>query len=181
MQTATVLLSLGGDHGNQIVKHDVTAAEIAVLRVIHGDEAVTDVEPTLDVKRSNREERARLLNIYGGAKMEDNKPIVESMFPGVAARVFENLNELSLPDTFFKATGHLKAPPAEPEFELQPAPATPYVPSFTPPTPEFELQPAPATPYVPSFTPPMPAHEAEVEHDGISDIHDEHVEKNVLG
>lgn len=109
MQTANILLSLGGDHGNTVPKFSVTAAEIAVLRVIHGDESVKDVEPVGDVRRSHRDERLRLLNIYGGAKTDDHKPIVEGMFPGVAARVFESLQELELPDSFFKAVGHLKA------------------------------------------------------------------------
>lgn len=109
MQTANVLVSLGGDHGNQVMKHYVTAAEIAVLRAIHGDEAVTEVEPAGEVKRSHRNERERLLSIYGAAKTPDHKPIVEGMFPGIAARVFENLNELDLPDNFFKATGRLTA------------------------------------------------------------------------
>lgn len=119
MQTANVLLSLGGDHGNQVMKHDVTASEIAVLRAIHGDDAVKDIEPGKDVKRSNRDERARLLGTYGAAKSEEGKPIVEGMFPGVAARVFDTLAELELPDSFFKATGHLKAT-AEPEWPSAP-------------------------------------------------------------
>jgi hypothetical protein len=114
MQTAHCLLSLGGDHGNQVMKHDCTVSEIAVLRAIHGDEAVRDVEPGKDVKRSNRDERARLISVYGAAKSEEGKPIVESMFPGVAARMFDTLAELDLPDSFYKATGHLKAPDAEP-------------------------------------------------------------------
>jgi hypothetical protein len=109
MQTANCLLSLGGDHGNQVMKHGVTAAEIAVLRAIHGVEAVQDVQPSGHVKRSHREERERLLGTYGHAKGEDEKHVVASMFPGVAARVFENLDELGLPDSYFKATGRLTA------------------------------------------------------------------------
>lgn len=109
MQTANILLSLGGDHGNQISKFGVTAAEIAVLRAIHGDESVQDVEPTGDVKRSNRQERERLVAIYGAAKNEQQQRIVDTMFPGVAARVFETIEELELPDQFFKATGRMTA------------------------------------------------------------------------
>jgi hypothetical protein len=115
MQTANILLSLGGDHGNTIMKWRVTAAEIAVLRAIHGEDAVNDVEPTGDVKRSHRDERARLIAIYGGAKSPDQKPIVDGMFPGVAARVFETIEELELDPSFFKATGRLKAAPVADE------------------------------------------------------------------
>lgn len=112
MQLANVLVSLGGDHGNTVSKFQVTAAEIAVLRAIHGDDAVNDVEPRGDIVRSHREERGRLLSIYGAAKTPDHKPIVESMFPGVAARVFETLDELGLDESMFKAVTRLKASPA---------------------------------------------------------------------
>lgn len=109
MQTANILLSLGGDHGNQISKFGVTAAEIAVLRAIHGDESVQEVEPIGDIKRTNRQERERLAAIYGGAKNAEQQRIVETMFPGVAARVFEKIEELELDPSFFKATGRLTA------------------------------------------------------------------------
>lgn len=111
MQTANILLSLGGDHGNTIMKHQVTAAEITVLMSIHGNDAVNEVEPAGEVKRSHREERGRLLNIYGHAKDPEQKPIVEGLFPGVAARVFETIDELGLDESMFKATGRLSARP----------------------------------------------------------------------
>lgn len=153
MQTAHCLLSLGGDHGNQVMKWGVTVAEIAVLRAIHGDEAVTEVEPHADVKRSHREERMRLIGIYGGAKTNDGdpKPIVESMFPGIAARVFENLHELDLPESFFKATGRLKAAPA-----IEAAADPELGASDTPPTDETD--------------------------EGVGDdINDAHADKDILG
>ncbi|MDI1263862.1 MAG: hypothetical protein PS018_11455 [bacterium] len=122
MQIANIMLSLGGDNGNTIPKFAVTAAEIAVLRAIHGDESVNDIEPIGDVKRSNREERARLGAIYGGAKVPNTQtPIVETMFPGVAARVFETLDELELDDSFFKATGRLSAKSPSPAVAEAPA------------------------------------------------------------
>lgn len=119
MQIANVLVSLGGDHGNTVPKYGVTAAEIAVLRAIHGDDAVNEVEPAGDVKRSHPQERGRLLQIYGAAKDDNQKPIVEGMFPGVAARVFETIDELGMDDSMFKATGRMKAAPriVEPEPE----------------------------------------------------------------
>lgn len=109
MQTANILLSLGGDHGNTVMKFQVTAAEIAVLRAIHGDESVREVEPVGHVKRGHRQERERLVAIYGRAKDPEQKPIVEGLFPGVAARVFETLDELDLDESFYKATGRLSA------------------------------------------------------------------------
>lgn len=124
MQTAHCLLSLGGDHGNSVMKYGVTAAEIAVLRAIHGDESIKDVEPAGDVKRPHRVERERLLGIYGMAKIPDTKvSVVETMFPGVAARVFETLQEIDLPESFYKATGHLTAQSPDLIDEPEPEPA----------------------------------------------------------
>jgi hypothetical protein len=155
MQTAHCLLSLGGDHGNTVMKYDVTAAEIAVLRAIHGDESVKDVEPAGDVKRPHRVERERLLGIYGMAKIPDTKvSVVETMFPGVAARVFETLQEIDLPESFYKATGHLTAQSSEPDEDA----------------PETEPD-----------APAQATDEADETEDGVGeDIHDEHAE-NILG
>lgn len=108
MQTATILLHLAGDPGNTVPKCDITAAEIAVLRVIHGGEAVQEIAPTGDVDRSNREELVRLRSIYG--KTERDKCPVENLFPGAAARVFEDLAELDIPEAFYKALARVAAP-----------------------------------------------------------------------
>lgn len=117
MQIANIQLSLGGDHGNTISKFGVTAAEIAVLRAIHGDESVQDVQPIGEIERPNKAERERLLAIYGGAKDGQQNPIVGTMFPGVAARVFERIDELELPEDFFRPTGRVGANDA-PQAEL---------------------------------------------------------------
>lgn len=159
MQRANCLVSLGGDHGNTVPKWLCTAAEIAVLREIHGDDAVNDIEPIDEIKRSNREERGRLLAIYGGAKYPDQKPIVESMFPGVAARVFETLGELELDESFFKATGRLKARPA----------AAPVVDEAYEEKLRGELQAA------------ADAETDEAEEGVGDDMTDEHAEKDILG
>lgn len=151
MQTAHVLLSLGGDHGNTVSKFGCTAAEIAVLREIHGNDAVREIEPQKDIKRTHREERVRLLNIYGAAKNEDHKSIVEGMFPGVAARVFENLDELDLDDSFFKATERLRVKPA-----------------------------AIADEAVADDAPAHDA-EVETDEDGVGEMTDEHADKDILG
>ncbi|WP_316397344.1 hypothetical protein [Bradyrhizobium sp. 33ap4] len=108
MHTANIRLSLGGDHGNTVYKWGVTAAEIAVLRAIHGEESVQDVEPVGNIKRAHSVERARLMNIYGNAKVPNSEQrIVENLYPGAAARVHEELHELDIPEAFFKAQGHM--------------------------------------------------------------------------
>lgn len=112
MQTANIMLALGGDKGNCVPKYGVTAAEIAVLRAIHGDDAVFDVEPTGEDalaedgerKRTNREELTRLQHQYASGRLfGTDVRAVGALFPGAAARVFEDIDELSLSEEAFKA------------------------------------------------------------------------------
>lgn len=117
MQTAKVLVAVGGDAGNTVPKI-VTAAEIPVLQGIHGDEAVRDIDPLDDVAlndngkpRSNREELLRLRGIYGGARDGENHRIVDVIYPGAGARLPETIAELDLPEMFFKATSRATAKP----------------------------------------------------------------------
>lgn len=124
MKLANIMLAIGGGRDNTLPKYNVTAGEIAVLRAIHGEDAVFDVEPTSeDAKnenggnRSNRQELSRLKMIYGKASDGNGVALVEGLYPGAAARVFEDFEELDLPDDYFKATGRVArvAPAAEPE------------------------------------------------------------------
>jgi hypothetical protein len=110
MQTAHVMVNIGGDSGNQVPK-DVTAAEIAVLIAIHGDEAVQDVSPTGEIDRTNRDELARLRSIYGRATDGESNRIIDQLFPGAGARVFETLEELGLPEKVYKALTRASATP----------------------------------------------------------------------
>lgn len=104
MQLANIMVAIAGDTGNTVSKYEVTASEIAILRVIHGEDAVTDIEIVgSDKMRSNRVERERLAQIYGGTKDENNNSIFATLFPGAAARMFVEVAELELPEQFFKA------------------------------------------------------------------------------
>lgn len=116
MQTANIMLALGGDTGNTIPKYGVTPAEVAVLRAIHGDEAVFDIEPADDVDRTNREELNRLNLAYAGGRLfGTDVRAVSALFPGAAARVFEKFDELEIDESSFKAETRvkLKSAPAE--------------------------------------------------------------------
>jgi hypothetical protein len=111
MQKATILLSLGGDSGNQVQKYDVTPSEVAVLRAIHGDQSVSDIEPTGEAKsldnpgkaRTDREDLARLRQEYGAAKDVNNTSIFETLFPGVGARGISSFSDLGLDKSLYKA------------------------------------------------------------------------------
>ena len=109
MQTANIMLAIGGDRGNTVPKYAISVAEIMLLRAIHGEDAVFDVEP-LDTPAmdegmavSNRAELNRLRRIYD-AKDADGNRVVDQVYPGAAARVFETLDEIDLPEDYFKAT-----------------------------------------------------------------------------
>ena len=109
MQTANIMLAIGGDRGNTVPKYAISVAEIALLRAIHGEDAVFDVEPleapAMDegVAVSNRAELNRLRRVYD-AKDADGNRIVDQVYPGAAARVFETLDEIDLPEDYFKPT-----------------------------------------------------------------------------
>lgn len=120
MQTANIMLAVGGDRGNTVPKYAVSVAEIALLRAIHGEDAVFDVEPletpAMDegVAATNRAELNRLRRVYD-AKDADGNRIVDQIYPGAAARVFSSLDEIDLPDEYFKPTERtapIKAAPA---------------------------------------------------------------------
>lgn len=114
LQTANVVLALGGDTRNTVPKYGVTAAEIAVLRLIHGEAAVFDIEPTGSVSRTDRQEIGRLSEIYG--RQEGDRriaPAVAELFPGAAARVFYTLDDLELPEDLFIATARQTSAPAK--------------------------------------------------------------------
>lgn len=104
-EIADVMVALGGDRINTVPRYDVTAGEIAVLQVIHGNDAVFDVKPKGTIDRKQRVERSRLQAIYGHARDHDGNSQVERLYPGAAARVFERLDELILDESQFVATG----------------------------------------------------------------------------
>lgn len=89
MQRCNVTVRLAGDVGNTVPKTNVSVAEIAVLRAIHGDESVVDVKATHNDKTPHRDERDRLSVIYG-------RPIVDKIFPGTFAKLPVSLREIDL-------------------------------------------------------------------------------------
>lgn len=101
-ETANILVALGGDMNNTVPKYDVPAGEIAVLQVIHGNDAITEIEPVGVVKRSNRAEKARLTEIYGRTADRNGNSLLEKLYPGAAARIFQRIDELELVESQFK-------------------------------------------------------------------------------
>lgn len=78
MQTASCfvrLLNSNGPHKNEAYKAPVTPAEVVILRVIHGDDAVVNLKPLGMDKRAHRDELERLRYEYG-------PKVVNDAFPG---------------------------------------------------------------------------------------------------
>lgn len=95
MQLYKCKVRLSSSLNNEVPKINVTVPEIIVLRVIHqmgynvgGGDPVVDIEPLIDGKnqfvmadRSDREERQRLHDIYGGALLRSKThPTIDSIF-----------------------------------------------------------------------------------------------------
>lgn len=105
MQTASILLAIGGERDMQVPKFGVTPAEVMLLRAIHGEEAVTDIDIIGNEDRGNRDERERLFSLY--AKSDPSGvfklPILDALYPGVNAKLPTGFSDLDLDDVFYKA------------------------------------------------------------------------------
>jgi hypothetical protein len=62
---------LAGSVGNEVRKELVTAAQIIILRHIHGEDSVLDIVGRPEVKRGDTEERDRLAKEYGALKVAE--------------------------------------------------------------------------------------------------------------
>lgn len=102
-ETANCFVNLGGDTLNSVPKYDMTAGEIAILQMIHGKDAITEIEPTGVVKRANRAEKARLTATYSKAHDGNGNSLLEKLYPGAASRIFQRIDELELASVQFKA------------------------------------------------------------------------------
>jgi hypothetical protein len=85
MQHASCTVALNGDITYTVFKPDVTVAEIALLKAIHGEGAVSDIQPTFMDKRPHADERERLTHEYGAAKDHKDEPLIKQLFPGLSA------------------------------------------------------------------------------------------------
>jgi hypothetical protein len=82
-------IRLDGSLDNEVIKHNVTAAEIHVLSVIHNGQGkhppVVDIVKTGTVNRSDMKERARLAELYTKGELTEDRgtKIITGIF-GVA-------------------------------------------------------------------------------------------------
>ncbi len=98
MKTYKATILHNGKFNNQIVKDDLTAAQIVMLKKEHGDHAVIDIFETGIAKNADGskvtaiQEKNRLIKIY-------SKKNFEVMFPGFAPALPTDLAELGIDHT----------------------------------------------------------------------------------
>jgi len=151
MEFANCLVNIGGDAGNQVPKEHVSVAEMAVLRALHGDEAVHTIEP-LPVDNVDIHEELDRINAFYGRK-EENQKLIRQIFP-LASHMPLRLRDLRLPEEFFAAVKRAAPVEAVEEDELDapideegpaPAPATAADDDFAPINDEISRTPVKTT------------------------------------
>lgn len=86
MQLYNCVVRHAGNLGMTVHKIDLSAAEIVVLRHLHGADAVVNVSPSRETRLDSRKVRERLVELYG------DKAVVEC-FPGATPRLPATLAE----------------------------------------------------------------------------------------
>lgn len=99
MQLVSATVRLGGKVDQEVLKgHEpikggmldgISVAEVAVLRFIHGNDAVTQVQALRQDKRSHQFERKRLQTLYGDT-------VVDKLFPGVTTKLPISLKDIEI-------------------------------------------------------------------------------------
>jgi hypothetical protein len=88
MQFANVEIRLAGSLENTVIK-EVSVPEIAVLRAVHGHDAVVNIKPSRVEAVDSKVERDRLERAF-------NPQIVEKLFPGVIAKLPTDLSDVGV-------------------------------------------------------------------------------------
>lgn len=94
MQICNCTVAIGGEAGMTVVKERVSIPELALLRVIHGEDAVRNIEVIADETMSSSEERSRLVSVY---RSPEN--VVRDTF-GAAGTLPKTLEDAGISDEF---------------------------------------------------------------------------------
>lgn len=94
MQICNCTVAIGGEAGMTVVKERVTVPELAILRVVHGEDAVRNIEVIADESVDSADERSRLASIY---KNPEN--VVRDAF-GAAGALPKTLEDAGISDEF---------------------------------------------------------------------------------
>lgn len=94
MQHVTATVRLGGEMNFAIPKPNLTVAEVVLLRLLHGNDAVVDVRPLGTSKRTLRGEKDRLLGQYG--HKPSHVEVIDKMFANTAVQPLESLEDIGV-------------------------------------------------------------------------------------
>jgi hypothetical protein len=103
MQICKCTVAIGGDPGMTITKERVTVPELMILRAVHGDDAVRNIEVTGESDVSSPEERERLISIYV------NPVGVVKDTVGAAGALPKTIDESGIPEDFIIDSGAKKS------------------------------------------------------------------------
>lgn len=99
MRQYSVSVRLGGSTQQVVTGKIVTIPEIAVLRALHGSDAIVDVCPApkeiREIARTDAEERDRLKRRYDHPT-PDAEPLVDKLFGGPLGRLPTKLAEIGI-------------------------------------------------------------------------------------
>lgn len=99
MEVYTATVRLAGDMQNTVPKSGLTAAEVVVLRHLHGQDAVVDLVKTGERRVNERRERARLDAFYPAGRIKEVFGVPGSFpLPQVAPAIMASDEGVDLPD-----------------------------------------------------------------------------------
>lgn len=123
MQLVDCDVRLSGDQLHVVRKRDITVAEVHLLQVIHGADAVSNVKPKGETRRPHAEELDRLRRIYRRPIQKINpdggRSIVDSVYSGPSPKLPIKLADIGFNhSTVAKTRGERrKTKKTEPEAE----------------------------------------------------------------
>jgi hypothetical protein len=94
MQLCNITVAIGGEAGMTVHKERVTVPEIMILRAVHGEDAVRNIEVIEDADIDASEERSRL-----GAVYKNPETIVRDVL-GAHGNLPKTLDEAGIDDEF---------------------------------------------------------------------------------
>ncbi|WP_223518256.1 hypothetical protein [Pseudomonas sp. BF-R-21] len=113
MQHCSCFVFLGGELTSSVWKADVTVAEIALLRAIHGDDAITTIVPTYKANTKSADELDRLRQLYGQSNVsKEGKRLVDEVYPGRAPQLPTSLSDIGVDVLEEQPTAPVEAPKA---------------------------------------------------------------------
>lgn len=99
MQHCYCIVYLEGDRNSSVHKPDVTVAEIALLRAIHGPDSIGGIKPTFVGKEKPAQELERLRMVYANSNVtKEGGSLVDAVYPGRNPSIPKTLADLGEED-----------------------------------------------------------------------------------